>query len=111
MLVSDLHRIGEKLFLYRKNSGHTQAEIAEIAGLSDRTYADIERGSVNMRVESLLKICRALKITPNDLLTEAEAEYSLDDLKSNVREKMDDLSAKENETVYKLMDVYLSSLK
>ena len=69
MLIFDFHAIGEKLYAVRKRSGLTQAEVAELAGLSDRTYADIERGSVNMRIETVLKICRALGITPDALLT------------------------------------------
>ena len=40
--------------------GLTQMEVAEAAGLSDRTYADIERGTVNMQVETVLRICKAL---------------------------------------------------
>ena len=56
MLIHDFSKIGEKLFAFRKKIGMTQFEVAEAAGLSDRTYADIERGSVNMRVETLLKI-------------------------------------------------------
>ena len=47
MLIFDLHTIGNRLLMIRKRMGMTQAEVAEAAGLSDRTYADIERGTVN----------------------------------------------------------------
>jgi transcriptional regulator with XRE-family HTH domain len=62
MLVYDLNIIGNRLYALRKRMGITQAEAA---GLSDRTYADIERGSVNMRLETLLRICDALYIIPD----------------------------------------------
>ena len=65
MLVYDLNIIGNRLYALRKRMGMTQAELAEAAGLSDRTYADIERGSVNMRLETLLRICDALYIIPD----------------------------------------------
>ena len=68
MLLSDFSAIRNKLLHIRKHAGLTQAEVAEAAGLSDRTYADIERGTANMRVATLLSICRALQITPNDVL-------------------------------------------
>ena len=55
MLIFDLHTIGNKLLTIRKRMGMTQAEVAEAAGLSDRTYADIERGTVNMRTETILR--------------------------------------------------------
>ena len=67
MLIFDTIQIGNKLLQFRKKSGLTQAEVAEAAGLSDRTYADIERGTVNMKIETVLRICGALKITPNEI--------------------------------------------
>ena len=70
MLIFDLRTIGTKLLVVRKRMGMTQAEVAEAAGLSDRTYADIERGSVNMRTETILRICNVLHITPDEVLTE-----------------------------------------
>ena len=72
MLIFDLSEIGNRLLTMRKSAGLTQAEVAEAAGLSDRAYADIERGTANMRVESLMKICDALRITPNDILTKED---------------------------------------
>ena len=48
MLLFDMRAIGNKLLAIRKKAGLTQQEVAEAAGLSDRTYADIERGTVNM---------------------------------------------------------------
>lgn len=38
MLIFDLNTIGNKLLAIRKRAGLTQAEVAEAAGLSDRTY-------------------------------------------------------------------------
>ena len=67
MLIFDFRAIGNRLLSVRKRLGLTQSEVAEAAGLSDRTYADIERGSVNMRIESILKICNVLHITPDEI--------------------------------------------
>ena len=77
MLVFDLHTIGNKLLIVRKRMGMTQAEVAESAGLSDRTYADIERGTVNMRTETILRICNTLHITPDEILTEDSTSLSI----------------------------------
>ena len=62
MLIYDFRVIGNRLLAFRKKAGLTQIEVAEAAGLSDRTYADIERGSVNMRIETILRICDVLHI-------------------------------------------------
>ena len=62
MLIFNLNIIGNNLYKVRKANGLTQAEVAEKAELSDRTYADIERGNTIMRIDTLLKICNALHI-------------------------------------------------
>ncbi len=79
MLIFDFAVIGNNFYAVRKKAGMTQAEVAEAAGVSDRTYADIERGTVNMRVETLLRICQVLKITPNDILSN-DTEVSIEEI-------------------------------
>lgn len=108
MLIFDLIDIGNKLYAIRKQKGLTQAQVAEEAGLSDRTYADIERGSVNMRIESVLKICEALDITPNDIFVKKQesAEKS-----ASILERLDYLAPKERETAMHLLEVYINSLE
>ena len=68
MLAPNGCAIGEKLLAFRKQRGLTQADVAERAGLSDRAYAEIERGTVNMRVSSLLKICEVLHCTLDEIV-------------------------------------------
>ena len=92
---------------YRKKVGLTQAELAEKAGLSDRTYADIERGNVNMRIETLLRICDALYITPDAILTEKNT--SLQVSLEEVAEKYSACSEKDKRTALVLLDTYLNS--
>ncbi len=108
MLITDLRCIGNNLYTIRKARGLTQAEVAEKAELSDRTYADIERGSVAMRVDSLLKICAALHITPNEILV---AEDTAPITEQDIVDAVKDCSDLEKETALKLLAVYLESLK
>lgn len=110
MLVFDKRVIGINLFSVRKKCGLTQSEVAEAAGLSDRTYADIERGTVNMRVETLLKICRALDITPNDVLTKEEKNES-EKRESLLLEELSLCNKRDKQTAFALLEVYLSSVK
>ena len=88
--------------------GMTQAEVAESAGLSDRTYADIERGTVNMRTETLLKICEVLHITPDEILTEESS--SLTAREEEILSKLNACNPKDKETALNLLSVYLKSL-
>ncbi|MBE6037755.1 MAG: helix-turn-helix transcriptional regulator [Anaerofustis stercorihominis] len=109
MLIFDLHVIGDKLYYIRKRASLTQAEVAEAADLSDRTYAEIERGTVNMRLGTLLKICNALDITPDEILT--ENNYTLSDREDELMTMLYSCSKKERETALSLLSVYLDSLK
>lgn len=108
MLITDMLSIGGKLLQIRKNLGLTQSEAAEKAGLSDRTYADIERGTVNMRVETLLKICAAFQITPDEILTENKFTA---DYQNELFARLDTLSSKDRQTALQLLTVYLDSLR
>ena len=85
-----------------------QMEVAEAAGLSDRTYADIERGTVNMRVETVLRICKALHISPDEVLTEDNP--LLVQRQEEIMERLESCSPREKETALSILSVYLQSL-
>ena len=108
MLVFDLHMIGNKLLTIRKRMGLTQAEVAESAGLSDRTYAEIERGTVNMRIETILKICDVLHITPDEILTEENATIIAQE--TEIWNRLNACNSKDKETALQLLEVYLKSI-
>ncbi len=108
MLIFDMRIIGNKLLAVRKSLGLTQADVAELSGVADRTYADIERGSVNMRIETVIKICNALKITPDKILTE---DKSSDEIKiDEIIERFNNCTNDEKNTAIKLLSVYLDSI-
>lgn len=108
MLLLDMRKIGNRLLAIRKRMGMTQAEVAEAAGLSGRTYADIERGTVNMRVETILHICEALHITPDEILTQSNTELTAQEEK--ILARLNACNSKDKETALRLLNVYLQSL-
>ena len=108
MLILDFRVIGNKLHTIRKRSGMTQAEVAEAAGLSDRTYADIERGTVNMRIETVIKICHALHITPDEILT--DDSRSMTSRQEEIWERLMACAPKDKETALELLSVFLDYL-
>lgn len=109
MLIFDFHTIGNKLLAVRKRMGLTQTEVAEAAGLSDRTYADIERGTVNMRIETILRICNVLHITPDEILTEENTCPS--SRQDELWERLKACNAKDRETALQILSVFLKSLE
>lgn len=108
MLIYDRHIIGNQLLLLRKRRGLTQADVAESAGLSDRAYADIERGTVNMRVETLLKICAVLRITPDEVLT--DDTDSITTRQEELWTRLNNCSLKDRETALTILAIFLRSL-
>jgi transcriptional regulator with XRE-family HTH domain len=108
MLLYDKRAIGNKLLSIRKRAGLTQEEVAEISGLSNRTYADIERGTVNMRIETVLRICTALKITPDEILTQ-DVSFSAEAFE-DVIERLEQCSEHERRTALSILTAYLDSL-
>ena len=109
MLIFDFRTIGNKLLAIRKKSGMTQSEVAESANLSERTYADIERGDVNTRIETILKVCDALKITPDAVLTEENPRVTVK--RDELLKQLDECTEKQKETALELLSVYLKSIK
>ena len=109
MLVYDFSVIGNKLLAIRKRAGLTQMEVAEAAGLSNRTYADIERGTVNMRIETILRICDALHITPDEILTGEES--AIGRRQEELIARLNACSEKDRNTALQILDIYLRSLK
>jgi y4mF family transcriptional regulator len=56
----DLKDIGKSIKSRRKSLKVVQGDLAEIAGISSRTLRDIERGTANPSLETLLKIVTVL---------------------------------------------------
>lgn len=108
MLIFDFSKIGNKLFAIRKKMGMTQAAVAEAAEMSTRTYADIERGCVNMRIETVLKICGVLHITPDEILTVENSSVSA--RQAELWGRLSAASPKDKETALKILSVFLESL-
>ena len=109
MLLFNMRTIGNKLLSIRKRLGLTQSELAERAGLSDRTYADIERGTANMRIDTALRICEALHVTPDEIFTDDNTSYAKRE--EELFARLADCTPAEKETAMALLSVYLDSLK
>ncbi len=106
MFIYDKTIIGTRLYEVRKKRGLTQAETAEKAEISDKAYAEIERGTVNMRMETLLHICDALGITPDEIFIEDDSAVTAEE----IMERLNDCTPRERETALKLLSAYLGSL-
>jgi len=64
------HRVilGEMIRNYREKADLTQEELAEKSDLSPKYMGEVERASVNISLDALARVARALKVRITDLL-------------------------------------------
>ena len=103
-LIFDPKEIGERLLKIRKRKGLSQEETAWATGLSARAYADIERGTVNARLTSIMSICNVFGITPNDILVREREDY-LDEGK--IITNLDGLPPSDHEKALRMLQLYI----
>ncbi len=108
MVLFDLRAIGEKFYSVRKKHGWTQLEVATEAEISDRTYSELERGIANVRIETILKVCAALHITPDEVLTDDGGKATARE--NEIIARLMACNPKDKETALQLLDTYLRSL-
>lgn len=108
MLILDLRAVGEKFYAVRKKYGMTQLEVATEAEISDRTYSELERGIANVRIETVLKVCAALHITPDQVLTDDGGLATARE--EDILARLHACSPKDKETALRLLDTFLRSV-
>jgi len=60
-----IEKIGEMIRYYRKETGLSQAQLAQLAGIGKTVVFDIEKGKSTVQLNSLLKVLEALNIKLN----------------------------------------------
>lgn len=74
----DYAALGQRIRTYRRALHMTQEELAEKAGLSASFLGHIERGSRVASLDTLVQLCHALHVTPNELLGEETGHLCAD---------------------------------
>lgn len=67
--------IGHRIAVRRNQLGLTQAQAAELSGLTQQFFASVETGKKNMRADSVVKVSRALKVSTDFLLTGVVTDF------------------------------------
>lgn len=60
--------IGQRVKYFREKEKFTQARLAELADVDSNNISRIERGEAKPNLETLVKLCNALGVSPNELL-------------------------------------------
>ena len=68
MAIAYRRTVGQQIRSYRKEAGLTQEQLAEKASLSYKYLGEVERGIVNVSLDSLMRIAKALRLKVADLV-------------------------------------------
>lgn len=83
MIEVDYKKLGVRIRTAREGKNLTQERLAELTGLSNNYISNIERKRSKPSVETLIKLCNALEITPDQVLLDSiyvSREYIRDDI-------------------------------
>jgi transcriptional regulator with XRE-family HTH domain len=64
----DYTAMGNRMRTARKEKGYTQEKLAELIGVTTGHVGSIERGKAKIGLETFVRICRVLGVTPDQLL-------------------------------------------
>ncbi len=79
--------LGEKIKKYREIKGITQAEIAELLGVSPATVSKYEAGTLEPNIESIKKISELFEVSIDKLLKDDGFDFSKIDILAVLREQ------------------------
>lgn len=96
--------IGKRIKEVRKQRSLTQADLAELTGMSDSYISYIETAKKQASLESLVQISNALGVTVDELLCGNQL-YSPTDYQTDIDLLMDDCSLLERRFIYELISV------
>ena len=69
----DYEKLGDNIRNYREQRGFTQEKLAELSNISDKHLSKIERGKINIKIDTLVNIANALGPSVDKLLLDASS--------------------------------------
>lgn len=111
-IVLSKKEIGQRVRALRKEQGMTQVELAEALGTHQTSLSQIERGIRGVGVQHVIKLAKALKVSPDKLLAPAKPGATStprnDKLLRRVR-RIEKLPPDHQEAVVKMLDAFLDT--
>lgn len=105
-MTIDYSAVGKRISLIRKNRGMTQEQLAEKAELSNIYISHIENSRSIPSLETLMKLCSALDITPDEVLLGTKQDME-NYLQSDIQKKLILCTQKERRMVSRFIDLLL----
>ena len=103
-MVIDYTLLGKRLAAVRKSKHNTQERLAEITELTNNYISNIENCRSIPSLETLMKLCGALEVTPNELLM-GVAPKSSNYLNDDLAEHVADCTPREKRLIIRFIDM------
>lgn len=100
----DYKEVGKRIAARRKALGLKQCQVNEMAELSDKYLSNIETARSIPSIDVLMRICSALKTTPDELLTGAVTSRTDSELDQLICRKISALDPKKKSFLYGFID-------
>ena len=101
-----LKEMGQRIMVRRKALRMTQEELAEELGVSTQMISNLELGKKAIRPENLAKVCDALGLSADFVLTGINTKTAVD----TISEKLTQLTTEELQMVSDIID-YMNKRK
>lgn len=82
----DYRRIGRHFRAARQQLNLKQKDVAELLGVSVKTYSNMERGAQELSLYRIIQLCQLLKLKPGCVLDDCNDELTLETLPETVCE-------------------------
>ena len=83
----DYRRIGRRLRAAREHNKLTQAQVAEIIGVAESSFSNMERGQQKLSLKRIIELCVLYKIKPGSVLDDCCDEPGRPHSKKSAKDK------------------------
>lgn len=95
-------RVGKAVAHYRKSAGLSQAEVAEIMGISNDAVSKMERGNITLNVSRLFEFAQIFGCQPSDFLI--ATSYHFEDQQQYLSRLLAKLTAEDRSRLLALIE-------
>lgn len=108
-ITYDRAAVGTRLKRYRKQQGWSRNYVAEKIGIVEKYYADIERGTCGMSIETMLALAKMYHFSLDEFIYGSERQTGHGE--ASLEEQLQELSPQEKEYCAELVCLFIRGMK
>lgn len=106
----DRNAVGKRLLERRKQKGWSRKYVAEKIGLVEKYYADIERGTCGMSIETLIALKELYGFTLDALIYGEKGDLGILGQDKNLLKQLETMSPQLQDTCRQLLMVFVNGM-